>query len=431
MLDTSLRSISPESWSSPARAGSVDTGWIKTFQDKELEGFIEGVLQNNLDLKSAAVQVEAAAATARRAGAALMPKVTAAGSSRYLDSFDNSRLGDRENTGAQLIVSWEIDVWGRVRAGRAAARSNYEATEADYEFARMSIVALATKTWYLATETSLQLDYAKEVVEVQASTLKLVTAKFDEGQVTQKEVYLSSADLHTAKDRVQQIMIAHKEAIRALELLLGRYPATELEIMKKYVPLPPPVPAGIPSEILERRPDLVAAEKRAAAAFHLVTEAKMARLPRLSLTGAAGYSNSELLQIMDANESYWTVAGNFLAPIYTGGALKEQVNIRTAQQEAVLLQYGQTALKAFSEVETALANEPLLAEREKFLNAALEDNEGALDIAQIQFDNGKLDLLSVLQMQERVIASKISHISSRNERIAQRVDLHLALGGSF
>ena len=134
---------------------------------------------------------------------------------------------------------------------------------------------------------------------------------------------------------------------------------------------------------------------------------------------------------MDANQNYWTVAANFLAPIYTGGALKEQVKIRTAQQEGALIQYGQVALKAFNEVETALTNEPLLAEREKFLQAALKDNEGALDIAQTQFDNGKLDLLSVLQMQKRVIASKIDHISSQNERLAQRVDLHLALGGSF
>lgn len=431
MLDQTLPSIPTNSWSAAATAGEVDTGWIKTFKDAQLEAFIDEVLQNNLDLKTAAAQVEAAAASARRAGAALMPQVAAAGSSRYLDSFDSSRLGDGENTGAQLIVSWEIDVWGRIRAGRAAARSRYEATEADYQFARMSLVALAAKTWYLATETSLQLDYATEVAEVQQSTLELVQVKFEEGQLSRKGVFLASADLFGAKDRVQQITIAHKEAIRALELLLGRYPAAELEIMKDYVPLPPPVPAGIPSEILERRPDLIAAEKRAAAAFHLVTEAKMARLPRFSLTGAAGYSNSEILQIMDANDTYWTVAANFLAPIYTGGALKEQVKIRTAQQEAALIQYGQTALTAFNEVETALTNEPLLAEREKFLKAALEDNEGALDIAQTQFDNGKLDLLSVLQMQKRVIASKVTHISSRNERLAQRVDLHLALGGSF
>ena len=225
--------------------------------------------------------------------------------------------------------------------------------------------------------------------------------------------------------------LAHRNALRTLELLAGKYPAAARKFSRKYVPVPPPVPAGVPSELVERRPDLRAASEQVAAAFNLVTEAKAARLPRISLTAAAGRSSNDLVDLLDQGPGFWAAGANFVAPIYQGGALKEQVVIRTAEQKATLSLFGQKALNAFNEVETALDGESILRNRERFLKGALDENQEALDIAQKQFDAGKLDLLSVLQMQERVIASKIAWINIRNTRLAQRITLHLALGGSF
>jgi len=415
-------------WSSRAGEGNVDAAWVKSFRDPALDSYVGEVIAGNLELGAALQAVEAAAAGARQAGALLLPQLNAAGSAAHLDRSGGSR-NDSSELSAQL--SWELDLWGRVRAAREAAGANYRATEAEYRDARLSLAALAAKAWYLATETYQQLEFAREIVGIQQKRLDLVTIKFEEGELSPKEKHLAGADLNSAKDRLQQVSLAHRNALRALEVLAGKYPAAKHQIARRYVPVPPVVPAGVPSALIERRPDLRAAGEQVAVAFNLVTEAKAARLPRISLTAVAGRSSNDLLDLLNEGPGFWSTAGNFIAPIYQGGALKEQVVIRTAQQKAALALFGQKSLNAFNEVETALDGEAILRNRERYLKGALDDNQEALDIAQKQFDAGKLDLLSVLQMQERVIGAKIAWINIRSVRLAQRIELHLTLGGSF
>jgi NodT family efflux transporter outer membrane factor (OMF) lipoprotein len=430
LLNTSLPNADQvrEQWASRSKKGGVDSAWIKSFRDPALESYIGEVVAGNIELDAALHALEAAAASARQAGAMLRPQLNAAGSSSHLKRSGGNG-SDSSELSAQL--SWELDLWGRVRAVRAAAGANYRATDADYQNARLSLVAMAAKAWYLATETYQQLEYAREIVDIQQKRLDLVTIKFDEGELSPKEKHLAGADLNSARDRLQQVSLAHRNALRTLEVLAGKYPAAKLQISRRYVPVPPTVPAGVPSALIERRPDLRAASEKVAAAFNLVTEAKAARLPRISLTAAAGRSSSDLLDLLDQGPGFWAAGGNFMAPIYQGGALKEQVAVRTAQQKSALALFGQKSLNAFTEVETALDGEAILTRRESYLKGALDDNQEALNVAQKQFDAGKLDLLSVLQMQERVISSKIAWINIRNSRLAQRIELHLALGGSF
>lgn len=417
-------------WATHAQDGNVDSAWIKSFKDPALESYLDEVLTANLDLTAALHAVDAAAAKARQAGALLQPQLNAAGSASHLSSFQkSSRENDSTDVSAQL--SWELDLWGRIRAGRAAAAANFRSTEAEYHNARLAMVGTAAKTWYLATETRLQLEFAREIVEIQQKRLDLVTIQFKEGGLSPKEKHLAGADLNSARDRLEQVRLSHRNAVRALELLAAEYPASKLGASSQYVPVPPSIPAGIPSELIERRPDLRSAQEKVATAFNLATEARAARLPRISLTAAAGRSSNDLIDLLGTSPDFWTAAANFIAPLYQGGALREQVILRTAEQKAALAQFGQKVLSAFNEVETALDGETILAKRERFLKAALDDNEEALRIAQTQFDAGKLDLLSVLQMQERVISAKITWISIRNARLAQRITLHLALGGSF
>ena len=415
-------------WASRAKMGGVDSAWIKSFRDPALESYVGEVVAGNIELGAALQAVEAAAASARQAGAMLRPQLVAVGSSSHLDR-SGSGSSDSSELNAQL--SWELDLWGRVRAARAAAGANYRATEAEYQDARLSLAALAAKAWYLATETYQQLEFAREIVEIQQKRLDLVTIKFEEGELSPKEKHLAGADLNSAKDRLQQVSLAHRNALRTLEVLAGKYPAAKRHIARRYVPVPSAVPAGVPSALIERRPDLRAAAERVATAFNLVTEAKAARLPRISLTASAGRTSSDLIDLLGQDPGFWAVGGNFIAPLYQGGALKEQVVVRTAEQKAAIMLFGQSSLNAFNEVEIALDGEAILTKRERYLKGALDDNQEALDVAQKQFDAGKLDLLSVLQMQERVISAKIAWINIRNARLAQRIELHLALGGSF
>ena len=272
---------------------------------------------------------------------------------------------------------------------------------------------------------------AEEAVALYERTLELIQAKFDQGQVTQREVALARASVSTGQATLRQAQAARQQAARALEVLLGRYPAAQIEGADDFVATPPPIPVGVPSELLERRPDLRAAERAVAAQFLQVQSAQAARLPRIGLTAGVGSSSNELNDLISLGSDYWTAGLNFAAPIFTGGALEAQVEIETAQQEEALANYGQLALRAFSEVEQGLANETFLREREEFIRAALADSGEALRVAEAQFNVGRVDFLDVLQQQGQVLAARVNLLNLRDQRLQQRVDLHLAVGGDF
>jgi outer membrane protein TolC len=189
-------------------------------------------------------------------------------------------------------------------------------------------------------------------------------------------------------------------------------------------PLPPPVPVGLPAQLLERRPDLIAAEDRVAAAFYLTEQAEAAKMPSIVLTGTVGASS-------DVNDFIFDLGAGLVAPLFRGGALEAAVDQADAQQRAVVAAYGQAVLVAFKEVEEALSNEKLYTEREEYLQTVLSENHKALELAKTQYDVGKTDLLSVLQIQARVVGARIALVNVRNDRLVQRTNLHLALGGSF
>ena len=412
----------PAEWSAAAEdTGEVDDGWLTEFRDPQLNALAAEALDNNLNLRLAATQVDRAAALARAAGAALKPAVGFAGD--IAETWGDTNASGT-TYGASLVMSWEADVWGRVRAGAQAGEEALAASVADYEYARQSLVASIAKTWFLASEVKLQRALIEDAVATFRDILEVVEIKREVGQVTDKDVALAKADLASAEEALRQAESAYQQIQRGLEVLLGRYPAANLEAATDLAALPPPVPVGLPSDIIARRPDLQAAERRVAAAFLLQEEAELARLPSFNLTAAAGVDSA-------LDDAIGSLAAGIVAPIFTGGALEAQVEIATADQQAAIAAYGQTLLAAFEEVETALSNQALFAERQRFLETVVAENEKALDIARAEYDVGKIDLLSVLQLQARVIGARTSLIRIRDERLAQRVDLHLALGGSF
>jgi outer membrane protein TolC len=191
------------------------------------------------------------------------------------------------------------------------------------------------------------------------------------------------------------------------------------------------VPSGLPSELLERRPDVVAAERRVAAAFHRVHEAKAARLPAIALTTGVSSISSDLFVLQDRDNPVWNAGANLLMPIFRGGALKRQVEIRSAEQKQAVATYASVGLRAFSEVENALASEFAAREREQILAQTLADNQRAAEIVRTQFKVGSTDLRFVTQRELALNATQSALIRVQAEQRVQRVNLHLALGGSF
>lgn len=410
-------------WAAPADdVGLVDDGWLTTFEDSQLEALVtEALNTQNPNLRLLSAQVDRATAAARLAGAALRPTVALGAD---LSGTTGPAAVEQESAAGGLGVSWEADVWGRVRAGANAAEESLRATVADFEFARQSLIANVAKSWYLATELRLQAELAQEVVDLLTESVALVEKRQQVGQVAMQDVFLVRADLASAEDALQQAISGQQQARRAIEILLGRYPAGEVETATELVPVPPPISVGLPSDLLERRPDIVAADRRVAAAFFVTEEARLAKLPSFNLNATVGGTT-------DLSGLIGDLTAGIVAPLYTGGALEAQLEIATADQEAAIAAFGATVLNALEEVEGGLTDEALLERREAFLAAAADNNKQAYDLALKQYEVGQIDLLSVLQMQSRWIGARVGLLRVKNAQLAERVDLHLALGGSF
>lgn len=417
----------PGQWTAAgAAAGQVSDNWLATFSDEQLTAAVAEAIAHNADLRVAASRVEQAMLYAKLAGAKLYPSadIFARGGGKM--SGDSSGL-----QGGALTVNWELDLWGRVRYGRAAAREDAAAAAADFEYARQSIAATVAKNWFLAIEAGLQAEVARGTIRNSEDLVRLAEDRTRVGVGNDEDVYVARSNVGTYRDALRQIELSREQAIRGLEILLGRYPAAAATISPQLPAQPGAVPGGLPSELLERRPDIVAAERRIAAAFNRVGEAKAARLPAIALTTSVSSISSELFVLQDRNNPIWSIGANLLVPVFRGGALKRQVEIRTAEQQQAVAAYAVVGQRAFSEVENALAAEIAAREREQILTQTLADSRRALEIVQTQFKVGSTDLRFVAQRQLALNATESAVVRTQTEQRLQRVNLHLALGGSF
>ena len=415
-------------YSDTTSAGPYDGDWIAAFGDSALIATVDEALRNNFGLRQAAANLEVAGAVARQADKRLEPIV---GLSLPAEVGGGGGTETGATFGASLDLAWEIDVWGRISSGQAAALADFQAAAATYNGARLSLAAQTTKAWFLATQAWKQLEIADSTAANLRELVGLTLTKQEIGQASEQDVRLTRADLASADETAANLRGVYRDALRSLEVLLGRYPAALIEVPREFLPVPPPVPPGLPSEILERRPDVVAADRRVAASFSRVDSAKAARLPRLSLSASVGGASDNLGDALDPANAIWNVGANLLVPILDQGVLQLGVEITTAQQEAAVADYAATGLAAFREVESSLDQENLLLEREELLGQAVEDNAEAYRLAEVQFDVGVIDQLSLLQIQTRLFQSESQLVTVQGSRLANRVNLHLALGGSF
>jgi NodT family efflux transporter outer membrane factor (OMF) lipoprotein len=425
----------PPAWTSTPNSAApnndVADNWVKSFQDPGLDSVVSEAIANNLDLRQSAARVEEARQSVIVVGAKLRPQVGANLAAATTRSTDKDVTQQNQSSMVLGEVSWEVDVWGRLRSQRAAARENYQTIALDYGFARQSIAATTAKSWYLAIETRQLLTLTEQAVNIYQQLLELVKIRRAAGKVADLDVAEASYQLDEAQSELIATQGLYSESRRALELLVGRYPAAELKVAEAFVPLPPPVAPGLPSTLLERRPDIAAAEHQVLAAFRTAEAAKLALLPSFSLNLEGGRLSDPLLSVLGLNPWLVHAAAGMLLPIYEGGALRAQVKIATAQQEQSVAHFGGVSLTAFTEVEVALTNEQLLAKRLPYGENAVRDHTEAVRIASLRYKAGSMDLLSVLQLQAGQIQSQADLIRLRNTQLANRINLHLALGGSF
>jgi NodT family efflux transporter outer membrane factor (OMF) lipoprotein len=404
--------------------GRVRDDWVASFGDPQLDAIVREALLYNADLGAAAARVEQAAAYAKLSGSALYPAVNMMGRG-------GSKDGGDALSGLGLFATWELDLWGRVRSEREAGRYQFEAAATDADYARQSIAAQVTKGWLLAIEARLQRAIAADIVRMSEQQLELARERLRVGIGDETDVALAEANLLAVRDAARQIAFAYEQALRSLETLLGRYPAAAVEVASSLPPMPAPVPVGLPSELLERRLDVVAAERRIASAFNRIAEAKAARLPKIGLTASATTLSSDTFVLQNSSGIIASIGANLAAPIFNGYALQAQVEIRTAEQKIAIAEYGRIGARAFSEVETALSSGFAADERAAILQQSVVSNARALELAQIRFRVGSGDLRAVTQQTISLFAARTSALRMETERRVQRVNLYAALGGSF
>ena len=426
-------------WPKQFTAGTTNApagaGWLSDFNDRTLDALVREALSNNPDLRVTAAKFEAAQANLKIAGAPLLPTLSAkaAASRTKRNSTGGFRITSSRNERytPSLDLAWELDVWGRLKDTRFAARLDAEQAAANLQAARLSLAANAAKGWFNLAETELQSQLARQTLNSYTNNLAVLEEGLQRGLTKALDVHLMRTSVHNAQNTLQLRMRERDSARRSLEILLGRYPKSELALNSGLPSLTNAVPAGLPSQLIERRPDVLAAQRAYLAAHTRVDSANKDRLPKFSLTASYGTSSDELENVLDINNNIWNLAANLTKPIFDAGKIKSQVQRAKAEREQAKYQYVQTTLQAFAEVETALAAETYLVKQVTALsNAAKEANE-AEKLAQDDYLAGLAGLVTVLESQRRVFDAKRSLIDLQNLRLQNRIDLYLALGGEF
>lgn len=396
--------------------------WAAAFQDPQLLSLVDEAMLANPDLLRTQAVWQEAMARIRTARSALRPSLTGGYSVSETDDANDPDSQTRQSL--DLSASWELDVWGRLRHDSAAARETALASALDYAYARQSLAAAVAQAWFTAIEAQQQLEIARNLEEVQSLTAKITEAKRNLGAGVALDAEVAMANLALARNSVEQNQQALEQSLRALELLLGRYPEAEVKTASTFPDMPSAPPAGLPARLLERRPDLVAADRRVAAAFHLTESARAARLPSVTLSASLG-------TLLDPTEAIWSLGANLLAPIYTGGRLEAEVEINEARQVQALQNYVNVGLRAFAEVEAALAAEHYLSRRITQLEIADDSLRQASDIAHDRYEAGVITILDLTQVRQQFFSARSELLSARSNLLQQRIGLYLALGGSY
>src|SRR5213593_1462036 len=373
IMPESARAKIPGSWAGPHRSGAVVPNWILSFHDPELTALVADAVERNPDLKAAAARVEASRAAVRIAAASLYPRIAMKGLGERQGQHLNGDFGrginppdlgnpGTENPGGGGLdtsmdetsqrwvyglaagAAWEADLWGRIRARKAAAVAESGALEADYEFARQSLAAAVARAYFTTIEAAQQEANAQETLNIYQEYSKLTDVRKQQGFASDFDVSQIRSRTASAQEALYTAQQARAQTIRAIEVVTSRYPAGRFDVRRSFPAQPRAVPAGLPAQILERRPDLVASERRFAAAFHRVNEARAARLPRFALSGVSGLGTADLDSVGSLNALVWTFAGGLAQPIFFGGELQAAQDLRTAEQKAAAASYVSHAL---------------------------------------------------------------------------------------
>jgi multidrug efflux system outer membrane protein len=419
-------------------AQAPDLEWWKRFGDPMLDGYIVEALEHNKNVQIAVANVEQAAGILTTTRSPLFPQLNYQGNAarqRYSERGGTvvSSFVDNPQSVYQVLAgaSWEIDLWGRIRRQTEAARANLLASDDARRGVVLSLVASVASTYLQLLGLDEQLEVALRTLDTYGQSVKLYELQNKFGQVSKMQVEQARSQYETAAAQIPAIRTQIAQTENALAVLLGRNPGPIARGKKLDQLALPAVPPGLPSALLERRPDLMQAEQQLVGANAQIGAAKAQYFPAISLTGALGTVSTQLSSLFTGPAGIWSYGGSIVGPIFTGGAIAGQVAQAEAQQRAALANYELAIQNAFADVENALvANANLgdqLAAQKRLVRALSEYAR----LARLQFNGGYTSYTTVLQAEAQLFPSELNLATIRAQQYASLVGIYKALGGGW
>jgi multidrug efflux system outer membrane protein len=408
--------------------------WWELLRDEQLQQLIRVALAENYDLQRAVATIDEFRARALIAQTDYLPQLTAAANAPagrsavflfpgFASPFNYYLLGN---------LSWEVDLWGRVRRTNEAARAELVSKEETRRAVAIQLVSAVAEAYFTLLQFDLQLDIAERTLQSWDESVRIAQARLRQGMTSKLDADQFEAERANAAARTAEL---HRQMVQAenhLSLLLGRQPfavARGRSLDQQLVP--PDVPAGLPSELLQRRPDLLAAERQVAAVTARIGAAKAERFPRITLTGLAGLAHPELSLIFTEASSFGVFGAGLAAPLFNAQILGFQQEAIEAQSREALAQYRQTVLTAFREVEDALVAVRTARRQSEAQQQQVTALQSALKLAELRYKGGLANYLDVLVARRNLFEAELAWTSTRRLLLASVVHLYKALGGGW
>ena len=413
--------------------------WWLVFNDPTLNQLENDADTANLDIRIAVARVDQAEAAARYSRSFLFPTLSLGTSvSRNREAQNRPNNGNTNGRAATyndfqlpLFFSYEIDAWGRVRRSLEAARDVHQATEADLRFVRLSVEAAVALDYYSLRENDAERDVLDSTIQQLQQALDVMNNRFHSGLNSELEVRQAKTLLDQTKAQAQALDVQRAQLEHAIAVLDGRA-ASDFSLPKApFSGLPPSIPAGLPSELLARRPDITEADRYVAAATAQIGVAKTAYLPQLSLTGLAGFESTGIGSLFSWQNSIMSLGASALTPVFNGGRIRADVDQAKARYQQSLGQYVKTVLTAYQEVEDQLAALRILSGEAQSESDAVDDAKRAEEIAMNRYKAGLVGYLDVVFAQTTLLSNERVATQISGQRMVATVVLVKALGGGW
>src|SRR6516164_6542490 len=412
--------------------------WESVFQDQALQGLVKEALTNNYDIRIAATRVLEANANLGIVRSNQFPSVGAGYGLAYTRS-PLSTLGIKSNGSegttfdfAALSINYIVDFWGQYRRATEAARANLLATEYGKFVVQTTLISSVASDYFLLREYDFQLQYSKDTVEADKQILQLNTIKFKGGDASEMDVYQAQVLVQQAEAQVINLQQLVEQTENNISILLGRNPgdvARGLSLTEQ--PHMPDVPAGLPSTLLERRPDVRQAEEHLVAANANVGVAKAAFFPQISLTGAFGAQSTAITSFLQGPATFWSLGGQAVQPIFEGVRIRSGYRLAWAQRDQAELQYKQTVQRAFGDVSNSLVGYNESRQFRMKIEERTKTYEDTARLANVRFQGGVTSFLEVLVTQQDYFASQLQLAQAWYGEMEYYVQLYQALGGGW